>query len=504
MLQKDKWADYIFGQFDQNKKIRYVRFYLQDGKIGNWIDIDTAGFLQTDNKTEVNFAGFYPFNSTLTNSYSGSEEFKKSTWENLIQTGDNHQLYSTRVMYNTPFSSCQLTDSYAYFAMAMEVDFYLPNDGKVNGKDIIFNFNGDDDMWVFVDGKLALDIGGLHTDVAGSINFTNGTTYVQNVRSITDTTLKSNGAKNGTLSADQFTKGTYHKIQIFYMERAGTNSNCLIKFNLPVVPEGDVIVSKTVNEKDGYSIDDIDNLTFTFKANVDGNAHADKNYTVETKDSNGNVINTTEKKTNKDGYFTLKYNQTAFFGGIDENSIVNITEISPSSTDKSIYVSTTVNGNNASEATGTVTANGKLQFAFVNTYQALTDIVIEKEIINNFTDTLPENQTFFFRVQGIDEKTKDIDLTVAINISVDDWTTDSLMNSVTIKNVPKGKYKVTEDTDWAWRYTPVEETEMTQNIVGASYIFEFLNERTDPYWLSGDSYCENWWGNLPDTTQIAS
>ena len=56
----------------------------------------------------------------------------------------------------------------------METEFYLPKDLRISGEDIIFTFNGDDDLWIFVDGKLVLDVGGIHGQVKGVINFTTG------------------------------------------------------------------------------------------------------------------------------------------------------------------------------------------------------------------------------------------------------------------------------------------------------------------------------------------
>lgn len=122
------------------------------------------------------------------------------------------------------------------FGMEMEIPFTLTSDGTVemNGetKDIEFNFSGDDDIWIFIDGKLVLDIGGDHGRVSGSINFNTQESKVSGVKD-------ANGNKQGekiTSFAELLPKGKYteeHKMQIFYMERGVWESNMKITFNFP-------------------------------------------------------------------------------------------------------------------------------------------------------------------------------------------------------------------------------------------------------------------------------
>lgn len=156
----------------------------------------------------------------------------------------------------------------SHFGMSMEVDFYIPAD-QTTGKDtdedgnneqIIFEFLGDDDLWVFVDGQLVLDLGGCHPALAGKINFTEGTVeyFDDDLKKLT--TINTNGTvdtedfpTSQTIDPDICAPG-YHKLQIFYLERGSGVSNCYISFNLPQVPAGEVHVSKEVecelSEKD--------------------------------------------------------------------------------------------------------------------------------------------------------------------------------------------------------------------------------------------------------------
>ena len=64
------------------------------------------------------------------------------------------------------------------FGTEFTIPFTLSKDGKINGQDITFNFTGDDDVWVFIDGKLVLDIGGIHDSVNGTINFAQNKTEI--------------------------------------------------------------------------------------------------------------------------------------------------------------------------------------------------------------------------------------------------------------------------------------------------------------------------------------
>lgn len=159
-----------------------------------------------------------------------------------------------------------VASTYNYgFGTKLQMDFTLTDDGMVetNKKDkdgkkektnIKFFFSGDDDVWVFIDGQLALDVGGAHGKVSGLLEFgeTNGgaknsvTAYVSKVKeggtSKNDQdgnsvkTVKYNGesisfsAKGTTLELD---KGKKHTLTMYYMERGMWESNMAVAFNFP-------------------------------------------------------------------------------------------------------------------------------------------------------------------------------------------------------------------------------------------------------------------------------
>lgn len=123
-----------------------------------------------------------------------------------------------------------------HMGLSMEVEFDIPDNKKVSDEDIVFEFSGDDDMWVFIDDQLVLDIGGIHQPVPGSINFSQNTNniyvYGEEYKSI------------------NFAPG-HHTMKVFYLERGGCDSNCSIRFNMPlVIGRGDFTVVKAKAKSD--------------------------------------------------------------------------------------------------------------------------------------------------------------------------------------------------------------------------------------------------------------
>lgn len=138
------------------------------------------------------------------------------------------------------------------FGQKFDLKFRLTSNGKVidptdgQEKNIEFNFSGDDDVWVFIDGQLVLDIGGDHGVVTGKIDFADKKATVSSVKN--DST---NGARGNVETSfptaletkDYFTKE--HTLTMFYMERGLWESNMKITFNFP--QENKLTVEKEVD-----------------------------------------------------------------------------------------------------------------------------------------------------------------------------------------------------------------------------------------------------------------
>lgn len=185
-----------------------------------------------------------------------------------------------------------------WFGMTMEVNFFQARDGMINNEEMVFCFSGDDDVWVFVDDVLVLDLGGTHGTVDGSINFSTGeirqylswkganaSEAAQKTSGTTSfpTTLKAcfdaagvepNGGWDE--SGETFADYTKHTLHFFYLERGAAVANCSLDFTLPTLPDKSLTVTKDLTADDAGLAEHLDNsLAYRFrvmKADSSGNA----------------------------------------------------------------------------------------------------------------------------------------------------------------------------------------------------------------------------------------
>lgn len=219
-----------------------------------------------------------------------------------------------------------------YFGMEMKMNLMQPKNGYT-GKDgkqpMVFYFTGDDDVWVYLDGVLFLDLSGIHRHVGGEIDFVNGTVkyYKLDVATgdIADEPYKtvkfSELVDQSRLSASgAFTDYSMHSFNFYYIERGSGSGVCRMNFNFPLIRENSVSVTKDLDVDDGSVTELLGNPDFRFQALKENKKDlfigADTPYDIF--DVAGNKLGTS--RTDENGVFVLKAGQTAVFDSIDENS----------------------------------------------------------------------------------------------------------------------------------------------------------------------------------------
>ena len=253
-----KDAGNVTGLFEKNNSGYYIydsdEHYAELGSNGKNITVYTSTLAQTDkngkNHNPVRAVGFFPFN-TYYDAYHKKYE------------NDPNNYGNNGTMYLNPDGVNGKSGLNHHLGVAMEMNFVIPKGGKdENGNPIKFNFSGDDDMWVFIDDQLVLDIGGLHQPVDGTIDFSTGVATITG-KATTNTSGNNTGSNaiatvSGAidprgndfqfypaLGMSTIGDGKTHTMKIFYLERGGCDSNCMISFNLPLVKgRGEVKIAK--------------------------------------------------------------------------------------------------------------------------------------------------------------------------------------------------------------------------------------------------------------------
>lgn len=240
-----------------------------------------------------------------------------------------------------PFNSTQSISGEGncnyHFGMAATIPFTMTANGKMNpnddsSEDITFSFSGDDDVWVFIDGQLVLDIGGIHNRLDATINFAENTWSLSKSNTVNVAVADYNGAAiSGKLFNDDNGAGTLnqtretfaatdsHELTIFYLERGAGSSNCKIQFNLPMKDTVSVTKRATQSISSDGTVSPltaaeqavVDNIDFGFTLTKNGTPVANTNYNLM--NANGQVIST--PSTDANGHFTLRNGQTARFVG---------------------------------------------------------------------------------------------------------------------------------------------------------------------------------------------
>lgn len=235
--------------FDEDKGVDYWYFDSQD----------TTLYLKQDSDTKQYF-----LKSSTENRERSRNLDSTSAQTTITKTGKNEPVSSYGYFPFNETATVGRASTYNYgFGTKLQMDFTLTDDGKVETKNadgtkgrtsIKFFFSGDDDVWVFIDGQLALDVGGAHDKVSGLLEFgetkdgkNSVTAYVSKVKKGGTSNSDQNGssvktvtyngepisfsAKNTNLKP--LDKGKKHTLTMYYMERGMWESNMAVAFNFP-------------------------------------------------------------------------------------------------------------------------------------------------------------------------------------------------------------------------------------------------------------------------------
>lgn len=215
----------LYLKQDSNTKQYFLKSSTKNRELSRNLDSTSAQKTITKNGQEVSSYGYFPFNETATAGRAST--------------------------YNYGFGT------------KLQMDFTLTDDGKVETNKIVgekkektsikFFFSGDDDVWVFIDGQLALDVGGAHGKVSGLLEFgatddgkNSVTAYVSKVKQggTSGSDQDKNSVKSVTYNGEPINfyaqgttlpldKGKKHTLTMYYMERGMWGSNMAVAFNFP-------------------------------------------------------------------------------------------------------------------------------------------------------------------------------------------------------------------------------------------------------------------------------
>lgn len=260
------WWTNIKSNFDMSAHGGYTKLFIKEGLVDSTLKTDEAGntYITTSNPnngqsaklpyfdkdflTSTTFEGSeltlgsvkekvsFPFrkevkNGVTTYKFDSSEDVVRFNADGKLEykgTKDSEKVKDAKgnagfFPYNSPADSESERLNFG-FGVKVEIPFCTTEDGKINGQDIKFEFSGDDDVWVFIDGELALDMGGSHNVVDGNINFA-------------DKKANGKGLFSKKLSDAVISKlndtTKVHTLTLYYMERGEWQSNMKLTFNLP-------------------------------------------------------------------------------------------------------------------------------------------------------------------------------------------------------------------------------------------------------------------------------
>ena len=403
----------------------------------------------------------------------------------------NDQVISTSSLSNVySIDYDEATDF--FFGLEMKMNFMQPKDGKTGqtGEELMkFYFTGDDDVWVYIDGILFLDLSGIHRHVGGEIDFYNGVVNYYDLdiatgdvkETPTKTVTFREILESATGNANSLNeKGTFenystHTFNFYYMERGSGSGVMRMNFNMPLLKKNSISVTKELTVDDGSSLGNPDFKFQILKATGDikteipfiGEGTIYDVYNESgIKERTGTVL--------ANGIFTLKAGETAVFSEIDENAgqyyVRELLDKEWASQYKQVTVDgevTLVNSYNditigTEKFSGIETAikdasSGNTYFNFNNRIDTnkYGSLKILKVISGSGTTSLTRNFNFTVKIDGIllpvgttyYVKNKETNEVVTKTVQLEGIITFSSQEEVEINNILVGStYEVVEET----------------------------------------------------------
>lgn len=298
-----------------------------------------------------------------------------------------------------PFNSVDQSakDNLNYgFGTQFTIPFTVTETGKnVDGTPMTFKFTGDDDVWVYIDGALVLDMGGAHCKAEGEINFatqmatiTTGTSNAKLGNQATaggrvkaedngnrtvdfkNITVKKSDGKTISLADYMKESGKVHELKMYYMERGMWDSNMSISYSFVPLPSG-LTLSKTLDTKD---------VNAGLKNAVQGLDKFDFN--IQTRNLKAREANYSD--VDNLGYTLYDYNDNTYPGQVAKNSTATFS----SSYYASEFIDTTDENNSSAFYAGTgfkitesIPKGAKLQYDETKTKWGVYDSAISREAI---------------------------------------------------------------------------------------------------------------------------
>ncbi|MBR4586986.1 MAG: hypothetical protein IKO30_01570 [Lachnospiraceae bacterium] len=318
-----------------------------DGTPGNTFTVYKE--LATDNSGTMithKHGQFFPYNTIVPGQYSTYHPLNLYDALQKELSEDNPRKYEKLYLYQYPGNTGNTAQPNCYNGMELEASFVQTVSGlDAWGHDIIFEFTGDDDFWLYVDGELIIDLGGIHSALKGNVNFRTGEVYVNGTNTTLIDLFRSNYTRRGLSATEIETKlneifdtnedgqrifkdYTKHTMRIFYMERGAGASNLHMKFNMSSVVPGHVSVSKTLSG-DGADSLDTDFLEYPFQIfytldqNGNGTIEDDEEFPLK---NDSDIIRVNYQNSNQPVTFLQRYRPPGF---AEEEAYENIYFINP-------------------------------------------------------------------------------------------------------------------------------------------------------------------------------